>query len=193
MKIRTLFKLAAVGSLLAAGSVMAQDASRPLETGRPMLCPHPTSETLVASGSSVFAGDLPAAVTSNMTGLSSPVTNKHHPYTFRWKSPACCKIMGATLTVTLKSITSGTNNTTPDAGNDTIGIVHNGVGLAGAGGYVFPNSPFPAGTTVTKTFNLTPAQIATLNLDGDNRLTFNTQDDTMVTSAKLVLNRCCIK
>lgn len=193
MKIRTLFKLAAVGSLLAAGSVMAQDASRPQEPGRPVPCPSPTSQTLVASGSSLFAGDLPAAVTANMTGLASPIMNKHHPYTFRWKSPACCKIMGATLTITLKSISSGTSNATSDAGNDTIGIAHNGVGLAGVGGYVFPNSPFPAGTTVTKVFNLTPAQIATLNLDGDNRLTFNTQDDTMVTSATLVLNRCCIK
>ncbi|MDO8297332.1 MAG: hypothetical protein Q7T19_12940 [Caulobacter sp.] len=193
MKIRTLFKLAAVGSLLAAGSVMAQDASRPQEPGRPMLCPHPTGETLVASGSSLFAGDVNATVTSNMTGLASPVLNKHHPYTFRWKSPACCKIMGATLTITLKAISAGTSNTSSDAGNDMIGIYHNGAGLPGVGGYIFPNSPFPAGTTVTRTFNLTPAQIATLNLDGDNRLTFNTQDDTMVTSAKLVLNRCCIK
>jgi hypothetical protein len=93
----------------------------------------------------------------------------------------------------MKSNTPGTTATTADAGNDTIGVtVVGGVGaMPQPGGPVYgPTFPFPAGTLITKTFNITGTALAKLEIG--NGLSFGVQDDTMVTSATLTLSGCCL-
>lgn len=191
-------KLVLIAGIVIAGSAMAQDRPRPERPqpapgpvqGPAMACPHPTYETLTASGSSLVNADFPAIALANMQPIGGTAANKWTGYTFQWRPPACCAVTRAVLTVTLRAITAGTSNTTSDAGNDTLGVVSGGATLPGQGGFIRPNTPFAAGSQITKTFTLTGAQLATLN--SNNRLSFLTQDDHAVLSATLRLERCCI-
>lgn len=186
-------RLVLIGGILIAGLATAQERPRPAPgpvRGPEMACPNPTYETLTASGSSLENADFPAAALANMQAVGGTTANKFTGYTFRWRSPACCAITRAVLTVRLRAITAGTSNTTSDAGNDTIAVVSGGASLPGQSGYIRPNAPFAAGSEITRTFTLTGAQLATLN-SGD-RLSFLTQDDHAVLSATLRLERCCV-
>lgn len=176
-----------IGGVLAASAVLAQEVSQ-----RPMLCPHPTYETLTASGSSVVNADFSAAaLAAPRAGLNDSQPNKMFLYSFVWKpSGKCCTIVGATLTVKMMSNQPGSSKTASDAGNDLIGITRNGAGVPGYAGPVYTSFPFPANQATTKTYVLTGAELA--NLNADNRLSFNVEDDTRVTSATLSLARCCL-
>ncbi len=176
-----------IGCVLAASAASAQDASRP------MLCPKPTYLTITAGAPSVFNADFSAAaLAAPRAGLHNTLPNKMFLNTFQWKRPAgCCSdITSATLTVQMKANQGGSSKTASDAGNDLIGISRNGVGVPGYAGPVYSSFPFAAGQTVTKTFVLTGAELANLNMD--NRLSFTVEDDTQVVSATLQLSRCCL-
>lgn len=108
--------------------------------------------------------------------------NKQYLHTFKWDRN-CGKIIKAELIVKLKANSSGASATSPDAGNDTIGVYHSGSGVFGEA--VYSNWPFPAGTPGTKQLNLSGAALANMNLN--NRLSFVVQDDTSVVSATLHL------
>lgn len=185
-----LFSVMALG----AGSAFAQAATAAGE-GRGDSkggCPNPISETINVGPPNLgsFRADqlaLPRA------WLNDSATNKAFLGTFQWKPKfRCCEITRATLTVNMKSNSAGTSATTRDAGNDTIGVMVGGVGaLPQPGGQVYTGPfPFPAGTLVTKTFNITGTALA--NLDSGGGLSFVVQDDTMVTSATLTLSGCCL-
>ena len=180
-----LFSLLALG----AGSAFAQTAAG---EGRGGGCPNPISETINVGQPNVgaFRADqlaLPRA------WLNDSAANKAFLGTFQWKPKSkCCEITRATLTVNMKANTASTSATASDAGNDTIGVMVGGVGaMPQPGGQVYtPTFAFPAGTLITKTFNITGTALA--NLETGGGLSFVVQDDTMVMSATLTLSDCCL-
>jgi hypothetical protein len=148
-------------------------------------CKAPITLNLAANTPSAHQPDFSTAAWSNhVKTLGYSGVNKFYLHTFNWERK-CGQIKSATLTVNLKANSAGASPTSSDAGNDTMAVVHNGVSVAGTSGPLYSSHPFPAGTLVTKTFNLSAAALANMNLD--NRLSFNVQDDTMVVSATLQL------
>lgn len=147
-------------------------------------CKSPITLNLAASTPSAYQPDFSSAAWSNhVQTLGYSGVNKFYVHTFKWERK-CGQIKSATLTVNLKANSAGASPTSSDAGNDTIAVMHNGVSVAGTSGPIYSTHPFPIGTPVTKTFNLSGA-LANMNLD--NRLSFNVQDDTSVVSATLQL------
>lgn len=187
MHISTL-KGAVVAALLVAGGASAQTADKP---GR-MLCPRPTTETIgLKAAPTPFAGDFSAGANAAVqAGVNDPVPNKFFRHTFEWKPRGCCEIMSATLTVKTLSNQAGTTVTASDSANDTIGIVYNGTGVAGLGGYLYPSLPIAIDFPKTTVITMNAAALA--NMNASNRLSFNLQDDTRVVSAVLEIARCCV-
>ena len=156
-------------------------------------CPAPFSITLDAKIPNVVSTDFsPAHLTNHQEALGYTGTNKIYLHTFVWKpNSKCCQVTKAVLTVKLKANQKGTSATSPDAGNDTISVIHAGAGVAPYSEKVYSSWPFPAGQTAVKTWNLTGA--ALLNINTGHLLSFAVQDDTMVESATLQLSGCCLK
>ncbi len=148
-------------------------------------CKPPITLNLAASTPYAHQPDFSSVAWSNhVQTLGYSGINKFYLHTFKWERK-CGQIKSATLTVNLKANSAGASATSSDAGNDTMAAMYNGVSVAGTSGPLYSTHPFPAGTLVTKTFNLSAAALANMNLD--NRLSFNVQDDTSVVSATLVL------
>lgn len=171
--------------LCTAGSASAQTA---------VPCPNSVPQTITAAPPSVDAADFNAAsLAAQQPGLHYSGSNKQFLYTFKWRSPECCKIMSATLTVKMHSNEPGSGRTASDSGNDRIAIVAHGghgAGIPGYGDWVYTSPTFPQNQAASRVWNLTGAALASLN--ANNTLSFVVEDDTSVDSATLVLNRCCI-
>jgi hypothetical protein len=153
-------------------------------------CPHPSTQTINATGTPQGGPDFPAAWNGHYaSGLNDPSPNHIFAYTFhfKWPSPdrVCCELVGAVLTVKVKCL-----NDIPE--NDTWAVVNNGVGVPGSGGKI----GWPAGCngqTKTLTWTATPAMLSQMNAEGtDPHLSFAVQDDTSVLSASLQLTECCV-
>ncbi|MDP4198158.1 MAG: hypothetical protein Q8922_01865 [Bacteroidota bacterium] len=158
--------------------------------------PHPLHLVFTAGPQNVlnniYPGDFSAAaLVAPRMGLNDPSQDKFFLCTFKWTPPGhCCKITRAILTVNLKANVPGVSLKDSMAGNDTIGIVRNGVSVPGYSETVYTHWPFAAGQPSIKTWTLDPAELAHMNTD--HRLSFNVQDDTMVQSATLELWGCCL-
>ena len=161
----------------------------------PAPCPAPFNITLDAAVPHIEKGDFSAAQLANhQEALGYTQANKGYAHTFVWvPNIACCQVTTAILTVKMKSIEGGSSATGADAGNDIIALVGNGgVAIMPYHEPVYgPKFPFPAGTQVTKTWNIQGAALAKLNTA--HTLSFYVQDDTTIISATLVLSGCCLK
>ncbi len=157
-------------------------------------CPAPFSATIEATTPHIVAADFNAAQLANhQEALGYTVANKGYAHTFEWKPNApCCQVTKATLVVKMKSIEGGTSATSSDAGNDIIAVLGSGgVAIAPYHEPVYgPKFPFPAGTLVTKTWDIQGAALSKLNTA--HTLSFYVQDDTTVLSATLQLTGCCL-
>ena len=128
--------LLAPAILFNAGFVLSQEQGRavvPVEApaaaiGRLQLCPAPISLTLTAATPNVVKGDFTAAQLSNyQTSLNYSGTDKQYLHTFEWKRQhRCCQITKAVLTVRVKALLNGQSNSSSDAGNDGIALMHLG-------------------------------------------------------------------
>lgn len=176
------------GAILTASSTMAQVPPAP----GAMPCPNPTTQTISLTTPVVVNAEFSAAaLAAPRAGINDPISNKVFLHTFRWDPPACCQITSATLTVVLRANQQGVSPpTSPDAGNDTIGVSSGGVGLPGMGGRIY-TSPVTTNQQVTKTFVMDATGLAAMN--ANNRLSFSLQDDTRVVSATLRIERCCVR
>jgi hypothetical protein len=159
-------------------------------------CPKPITLTLTANPPSFVAADFTQGQLNSphMTGLNSTTSgDQNFIYTFKWKrDERCCQITKAVLTVKMKSLQGGQSATSNDAGNDGITIMHAGAVVLPYNEAVYSSvpRPFPAGTVVTKSWNLQGAALSNLNNYGTNG--FAVQDDTAVQSATLQLWGCCL-
>ena len=171
------------------------------EAGHPAVpCPAPFSVTLNATIPHIVAADFNAAELANhQEALNYGQPNKGYAHTFEWKpNKKCCQVTHAVLTVKMKSLSRGSSNTSPDAGNDAISIT-------GPGGIPIPpysekvygpasipptTFPFPVGTLATKIWTITGAALNKLNTA--HTLSIYIQDDTSVLSATLQLTGCCL-
>ncbi|MEG3181065.1 hypothetical protein [Sphingomonas sp. LT1P40] len=157
---------------------------------RPMMCPDPQYQTIApASASPVQSQFTPAVWGVARTNLNGTAQNKMFLHTFQWKDDGCCQVMSGKVTIRMKSLAVASARTASDAGNDSFGLWHNGAGIAGSGGYIWPLGT-PAGTVVTKTIVLTPAMLAMMN--SNNTISVAVQDDTMVQAVQIQLDRCCL-
>lgn len=187
--------LVLVGLAVFADFSAAQEERRPIfPSPGPPPCPPPfqqlTQTPIQVSTANLIQGDFaPAQLNAPRAGLNDPGKNKHFLGSFQWKSSErCCQVTWGRLTVQMKSNSSGTSHSTPDAGNDSINVMAGGLVVYGQP--VYPNSPFPAGTPASMSWVLNPAALAKINNGGG--LSFDVQDDTMVTSATLELRGCCL-
>ncbi|MDO8380309.1 MAG: hypothetical protein V4597_20910 [Pseudomonadota bacterium] len=183
---RTIFMTALIGCLLSAGMALGQEA------GRPMLCPKPSYETIDMSTPTPINSEFrPDMLAIARAGVNDTAPNKFFLHTFQWKSPQCCQILGATLTITLRANQPGTSATASDSGNDSMGVMGNQVAFPGLNGPVYTSFPVAMNQPTTRTYVMTPAALAAMN--ANNRISFYVQDDTRVLSAKLQISRCCLK
>ncbi|HEX9941917.1 MAG TPA: hypothetical protein VGG03_07875 [Thermoanaerobaculia bacterium] len=197
-KIFVFTPLLAAAILLTAGSVLAQEQAREIATTEPAAialpaqpCPAPINMTLTATTPNVFNGDFAAAQLANQVGLNYSGSDKHFLHTFQWRPQhRCCQITKAVLTVRMKANQGGQSASSADAGNDGIAVIHLGAVVPPYNERVYSNWPFSAGQPASKTWNLTGAALA--NINANNRLSIYVQDDTMVQSATLQLNGCCL-
>ncbi len=184
---RSFSSIACLVALSTATSLIAQE--KPNE--RPMLCPFPTSVTTGAASLTPIQNQFPASIWAVARGgLNETAENKMVLHTFQWKDAGCCKVMGAKVTIRMKSLATATSRTASDAGNDSYGLWNAGASLAGSGGFIWPIGT-PVGTVVTKTIVLTPAMLMSIN--GNNMLSVVVQDDTQVQSMQVQLDRCCLE
>lgn len=177
-----------LAALSGASPALSQaDKPRP----RPMMCPNPQYETIAPASVAPVQNQFSAAVWAvPHANLNETVPNKMFLHTFQWKDAGCCQVMGAKVTMRLKSLAGASSRTASDAGNDSFGLWNAGASLAGSGGFAWPLGT-AAGTVTTKTIVLTPAMLASIN--GNNMLSVVVQDDTTVEAVSLQLNRCCLK
>lgn len=156
-----------------------------------MPCPDPQYQTIApASADPVQSQFTPLVWGIARANLNEQMPNKQFLHTFQWKDDGCCQVMGATVTIRMKSIQPSSTRTSADSGNDSYSLWHNGVGMVGVGGFIWPLGT-PAGTVATRTMVLTPAMLAAINTN--NMLSVAVQDDTTVEAVQLQLNRCCLK
>jgi|GEM_PF-2002187 len=155
-------------------------------------CPRAIAPVLIAvDPASLTAGDFTPAQIAAQVGLNNPTPNKHYLYTFRWAaSERCCQITSGRLTVKTLSNQSGSSHGDSRAGNDSLGIMVNGLSIFGT--YIYPNHVFPFGANfpMTTTWQLSPIALSDLNNTHD--FSFAVQDDTRVVSATLELSGCCL-
>jgi hypothetical protein len=188
--------LALVGLAVFSDFSAAQEERRPFSpTPVPPPCPPPfqqlTQPPIQVSTTNLIQSDFaPAQLNAPRAGLNDPGKNKHFLGSFQWKSSErCCQVTWGRLTVQMKSNSAGTNPpTSPDAGNDGFNVMASAVSVYGQA--VYPSSPFPSGTPATINWILNPAALTKINNGGG--LSFDVQDDTMVTSATLELRGCCL-
>lgn len=176
-----------------AGPLSQGRTVQPLEGGAApgrVPCPHPILQTLTSTGAPQGGPDFPAAWTGHYaSGLNDMRPNRIFAYTFdaKWPAPerACCELVSAVLTLVVKC-----HGDIPI--NDAWGILHNGVGIPGAGGAIgWANGCM--GQTKTITWAATPAVLAQINAEAtDPHLSFAVEDDTAVVSATLQLSDCCV-
>ncbi|MET0272423.1 MAG: hypothetical protein ABW360_05495 [Phenylobacterium sp.] len=183
---RAVLMTALVGCLLSSGAALSQDR------GGPMLCPNPTYDSMSLSTPTPVDADFRSDMLAiARAGVNDRAPNKFFLHTFQWKPPACCQITAATLVISLRSNQPGTSATASDAGNDTIGVMSNGVAFPGLNGAMYSSFPVANDQATTKTYVMTPAALAAMN--ANDRLSFYVQDDTRVVSATLRISRCCVK
>jgi len=184
--------------LLTAGPILAQVQERTVSTDaeaivpRAAACPAPFSVTLNANSPNALASDVPRGV-NYQTSLNYTQPDKAYIHTFVWKhEQKCCQVTSAVLTVHMKANQPGQSNTSSDAGNDNISIVHAGQTVQPYSERIYNgiNHPFPAGQAATKVWNLNATALGILSSTG--MLTFYVEDDTSVTSATLQLTGCCL-
>ena len=116
------------------GSALAGEGEiRPIKTDWPIPCPKEINLTLNANTPNVVNADFTPAQLSNYQGqLNYPGNDKYYLHTFQWKNPAeCCQCSSAVLTVNMQSNSAGQSPNSPDAGNDTIYVMINGVPVPG--------------------------------------------------------------
>lgn len=187
-------------ALLTTGSALAQGAAREIARPtsaeavaipRPVACPAPFNVMLNANMPYVLPSDVPTGV-NYQTSLNYTGIDKAYLHTFVWKhGHRCCQVTSAVLTVHLKANAGGQSNSSSDAGNDDISIVHAGQTVQPHNERIYTGPyPFQAGQTATKTWSLGPAALGVLNSTGT--LTLYVQDDTSVLSADLKLTGCCL-
>ena len=161
----------------------------------PVPCPAPFTTVIEATVPYIVATDFNASqLTNHQEALGFTGADKIYLHTFVWKPNSCCCIITkADLVVKMKSILGGASATSSDAGNDLIGIVgFGGVGLVPSTRvYDGIATPFPAGTTVTKTFSISGSALNKLNTE--HTLSIVVEDDTTVLSATLTVSGCCLK
>lgn len=167
-----------------------------IEILKPIKTPCPNPKRIVIKIKSDYAdpdefGQI--ALANHVTSLNYANRNKFYLHTFRWKkSDKCCQVVMAKLKVRLRANQDGRPNFTADAGNDTIAIVKDGGQVIQPNNQaIYPSEPFPLGTEVTVTFNLTGSELDWINTTG--KLSFRVQDDTAVKWGKLELRICCPK
>lgn len=187
--IRQILAMAAfIGSVLTTHSASFAQAVQP--------CPAPLNLTLTAPSMPYFFPADFSTLSSNTiaqrAGLNDHSHNKNFLCTFRWDKKQCCQVTKAVLTVKMWSNQNGTSHTTPDAGNDRIGLYYNGAGIAGPpSDWVYPAPPpFPINTPSTKVWTITGA--AFTQMCANDRLSFLVEDDTRVESATLIITGCCV-
>ena len=166
-------------------------------------CPNPMPAVSITRGgtqaatpsttdfSNTAAAHLPSAY--GQTAYNKPF---YDTIVFRKPSTTqCCQLgqlPGTTyygkLVVTYKALQTGSGPTASDSGNDAGGLVYHGVGVAGQTGAIYtPTFVFAAGHTVTKTYYLNAAEVAS------GQVSFSVEDDTAVVSATLsVPGGCCL-
>lgn len=198
--VRNVFALLlAAAMLLGAAPLLAQAQERAVATEAqaivlpgPSTCPAPFSVTLNANTPNVLVSDVPRGA-NYQTSLNYTQPDKGYVHTFVWKhEQRCCQVTGAVLTVKMKALQPGQSNSSSDAGNDNIAIVHGGQVVQPFNERIYNgiNHPFPAGQLATKTWTLNGAALGILNSTGT--LTFYVEDDTSVLSAELKLTGCCL-
>lgn len=155
-------------------------------------CPRPIALTLTAATPNVFNSDFtPAQLAAPRAWLNDPAINKHFLYTFQLPLEGrCCEIRQAVLTVKMRSNSTGMLQTSSDAGNDGINIMHNGSSAPPYSQSVYSSWPFGSGQPVTKQWTL--SGVALSNINANRRLSIDVQDDTMVQSATLRISGCCL-
>ena len=81
----------------------------------------------------MVSADFNSAQLINYQGaLNYPGNDKHYLHTFQWTNPAeCCQCTSAVLTVDMQSNSPGQSPTSPNAGNDGINVMINGVPVPG--------------------------------------------------------------
>jgi len=183
-----------VGACVLSGAALAVEI-KVGEPNREVLCPHPATLQLTATATqSISAVDFPNALPAGqgVRVLNVAGTDQFFRYTFNWtvSDKLCCEISKGKLTVKFNW-----NN----GGNDTVGIVHNGVSVPQQGGYIWGASGTSTGT-VAYTGGPLPQKTVVIDLSAaslsyatqDNRLSFNVQDDSTVVSAVLEISGCCV-
>lgn len=133
--------------------------------------------------------------TQQMTNANPmpPRKNSYYLFTAKWmRKRPCCQVLKAEVTVAFRALSPGTNPTTsPDAGNDSFVFVKNEGQVIKSAPVYNAGSPFQAGHTITKTFDLSSAsELSWLNASG--KLSFLVQDDTQVVDVKIRLTVCCL-
>lgn len=153
-------------------------------------CPQTITLTAAApSAASPHSPDFPPTpsaqwIESNFGGTQINRLFRHTFKLGKFCEKKCCELYKGKLEITVKALSNGQNNQSPDAGNDSISIWKNG--SVQHWQYIWPNSGVAAGTQQTIVLPIMASW-----LDGC-RLSFQVQDDTAVLSAKLVLAGCCV-
>lgn len=183
---RTFLAAISLATLAVSGSAVSQVKPQP----RPMLCPKPQYQTIAPASPSAVQNQIRALEWAlPRATMNETMQNKAFLHTFQWRDEGCCQVMGATITIRLKSLTTASSRTGSDAGNDTLRIYHNGVILGDVTGFIWPIGT-PVGTVATRTINLSAATLAALNTN--NMISVGVQDDTAVQAVQIQLNRCCL-
>lgn len=179
---------------LSAASASSQERKALPNTEGPIsntACPKTIALTLTANPPNVVPGDFSPAQLAAQVGFNYTGPDKHVLYTFAWKTEyRCCQITRAVLTVKGKSNQGGQSYTSPNAGNDSIAIMHSGVSVQSQPIYSQSQFPFSAGTPFTTQVILNSAALNNLSISGTT--SFLVQDDSDVQSATLQLWGCCL-
>jgi hypothetical protein len=191
--------VAVVGTLaiiaFAPGPTKADDKTVP--------CPNPMPAVSITRGGTQAATpstvDFPntnAAMLPSVYGQTGHNRAFYDTIAFRKPSTTQCCQLGqipgtpyyGKLVVTIKALQAGSGATASDAGNDAGGLIYHGVGVAGQTGAIYaPTFVFAVGHTVTKTYYLNAAEVAS------GQVSFSIEDDSAVVSAVLdVPGGCCL-
>jgi hypothetical protein len=193
---RKLFIISALFiGLMAASKVPAQEDRATTIGHEPIIdipvvrCPFP--EVLRFPGGTVASPvltEFPPAVRPVIGGSiwNQTVADKAFGHTFRYPVTTpneCCVITSGELIINLKALQTALPGVNGASGNDGVNVYS---GTALVVGHVPWTSGVTAGTVKTVTF-----PIAATFLTG-GLLSFYVQDDTAVTSATLIITRCCL-
>ncbi len=161
---------------------------------RALQCPNPRPITLIQSSGAAtpVMADFPKGVCNGNIepNFGGTKWDRCFLHTFSFPPPGefCCQCVegkGNTLTIVYRALVGGAIGSST-SGNDKFYIYSNGSIVMSLNLYSGPG-PVPTGGVFTKTIPLTCSLLT------NNRLSFLIQDDTAVLSAKLHVNRCCVK